>query len=97
MDSPCYLLYNVNKFYILKVLLMFILIVVMVFGMCFALFNYWFQRDKYKRLVREEIKKLNRFNSPGAWLTYTIVFFIGLLVIVSYYIYKLYVAIFQLS
>ncbi|MCR4435559.1 MAG: hypothetical protein QHH06_02645 [Clostridiales bacterium] len=72
---------------------MLLLALVMAIGTCFGIFNYWFQRDRYKRMTKEQISRLNKWNSPAAWMVYTILFFTGTLVIVSYYIYKLYTAI----
>lgn len=75
---------------------MLVTVVILIFGLCISIFNYWFQNDRYKRMTEEEIKRFSRFNSPNAWLLYTMIFFVGTLGIISYYIYNLYVAIMKL-
>lgn len=76
---------------------MVVFILVMVFGLCFSLFNYLFLRDKYKRMTDEEIKSKSFLNSPTAWLLYTIIFFLGIVAIITYYILKLMQEIMKLS
>ena len=71
---------------------MIVLIVLLVVGMCFSIFNYWFQNDKYKRLSKEEIQKLSRVNSPTAWLVYSIVSILGTFFLIGYLIYNFFVA-----
>lgn len=88
-----------NNFLIrnVEVEMLIFVILLLVIAMCFSLFNYWFQKDKYKRLAKEEIKKLNPLNSPSYWLAYFIVTFVATLSIITYYIYKLYMQILKLS
>ena len=76
---------------------MLVLALVLLFAMCFSIYNYWFQKEKYKRLFEHEIKKLNRFNSPGAWLLYSILMFLSLLGVLCYVILKYYQAVMNLG
>lgn len=76
---------------------MLIFVLLCVFGLCFSIFNLWFQQDRYKRVDKEELQRLNWFNSPPAWLLYTGVFFIALLGILSFYIFRLMTAITELN
>ncbi|MCX7709596.1 MAG: hypothetical protein N2484_07065 [Clostridia bacterium] len=71
--------------------------VLLIIAMCFCIFNYWFQKEKYKRLTAVEIKKLNKLNSPAAWMTYFLLSFLFTVILISYYIYNLYIAIFKLG
>ncbi len=64
-----------------------------VFGMCFCIFNYWFQKEKYNRMTREQRAKQKRLSSPGIWLLLSILLFVALLAIVSFYIYRYYQAV----
>lgn len=68
---------------------MLILTLIAVFGLCLGAFNYFFQRDRYNRMTKQESEKLNPMNSPGAWLTYSILFFLVLLSVIGYYTYEL--------
>lgn len=67
------------------------------FGLCFCIFNYWFQKEKYSRMVREELETRGKQESPRIWLILSIILFIALLGIVSYYIYQLALAVRQLQ
>ncbi len=54
---------------------MVIVIILLVFGLCVSLYNYWFQSERCKRLLKQQTSQINIFNSPKAWLTYFFVFF----------------------
>lgn len=73
------------------------LLLLSLFGMCFCIYNWWFQSEKYKRYSNEEKKKLNPFNSPAAWGIYTTVFILHILITSGYYIYKLVSGIMEMS
>ncbi len=62
-----------------------------VFALCFCIFNYWFQKEKYNRLPKAELEKQNKMNSPGVWLAASVILFLALLGIMSYYIYNYYI------
>lgn len=49
--------------------------IVAILGVCFFIttVNCYFQKSKYKYLTKESRKKLNIFNSPTAWMSYSIV------------------------
>lgn len=74
-----------------------ILVMLMIVGMCFCIYNWWYQREKYKRLMDDEKKKLSPFNSPFAWACYSVVFLLIILVIVSYYVQRLMISIMELK
>lgn len=76
---------------------MIVLIIFLVVAMCFSLFNYWFQNDKYERLMKEEIKRLNWFNSPSAWLIYSIIFILATFFLIGYLIYNFMLAAMKMS
>lgn len=64
-----------------------------VFGMCFCIFNYWFQKEKYNRMTGEQRARQKGLSSHVTWLLLSILLFIALLVIISFYIYRYYQAI----
>lgn len=64
-----------------------------VFGMCFCIFNYWFQKERYNRMTRNQLAQQRKAASPTTWLVLSIVMFVALLVIISFYIYKYYQAV----
>lgn len=76
---------------------MLVIIIVMVMGTCFCVFNYWFQKGRYNRMTREEIGRMNKMNSPAVWLVLMLLFILGTLVTIAYNVYKLYEAIFRLG
>jgi hypothetical protein len=71
---------------------MVVLIILLMVAMCFSLFNYWFQNDKYKRLSKEEKSKLKLMNSPIAWLIYSIVSILATFFLIGYLVYNFFVA-----
>ncbi|MCX8130207.1 MAG: hypothetical protein N3I35_08925 [Clostridia bacterium] len=73
------------------------LLLILVIGLCFCIYNHWFQKEKYKRLMDEEIMKQNKFSSPTAWLFYTLIFLAGIFIFFGYYVYDLFIEIFKLS
>ena len=66
-----------------------VLFLSLLFIMCFSIYNWWFQREKYKRLLDQEKEGLNPFNSPMAWGTYSIISLIIILGIITYIIFDL--------
>ena len=74
-----------------------LIFVALIFVMCFCLFNYWFQKEKYRRMSNEEIKRLSSFNSPSAWIAYFIVSFFTTLALICYFVYKMYIEIFKMG
>lgn len=58
----------------------------LLFIMCFSIYNWWFQRDKYRRLLEHEKKGLNPLNSPIAWGIYSMISLVAILVIIMYLI-----------
>jgi uncharacterized membrane protein len=76
---------------------MVVLMILLMVAMCFSLFNYWFQNDKYKRLSKEEKSKLNWINSPTAWLIYSILSILGTFFLIGYLIYNFFVAAFKMG
>lgn len=72
-------------------------IILLVIAMCFCIFNYWFQKEKYNRMTTEEIDRLSKFNSPAAWIVYTLISVAATLIIISYYVYNLYLAILEMQ
>lgn len=75
---------------------MLILVILLVFALCFSVFNYWFQKEKYKTMTENEKRVRSIFNSPSAWLTYTIICILIILGIISYYAYQLMSAVMKL-
>lgn len=61
-----------------------IILLVLLFIMCFSIYNWWFQREKCKRLMDNEKKGLSPFNSPFAWGIYSVVSLLAILGIVTY-------------
>lgn len=76
---------------------MIVLILALVFGLCLCIFNYWFQKDKYKRMTDEELKGKSPANSPGAWLLYAVLLFLALVGTITYNIYVLIMKIMELG
>ncbi len=76
--------------------LLFILLILL-FIMCFSIYNWWFQREKYKRLMEHEKKGLNPFNSPIAWSIYSVVSLLAILSIITYILYVLFKEIKELN
>lgn len=74
-----------------------LIIIILVIGMCFSIFNYWFQKEKYRRMSKDEIKKQNFFNAPWIWLFASIIMFLCMAGYICYFVYKMYDSIFKLS
>lgn len=64
------------------------IMLLLLFAMCFSIYNWWFQHEKYKRLMDNEKKKLSVFNSPIAWGLYSIMFLLTILGITVYLVYN---------
>lgn len=58
----------------------------LLFMMCFSLYNWWYQREKYKRLLEQQKKGLNPLNSPAAWAIYSVVSLLAILGVIAYLI-----------
>lgn len=58
----------------------------LLFIMCFSIYNWWYQREKYKRLLEQQKKGLNPLNSPLAWAVYSFVSLAAILGIIAYLI-----------
>lgn len=58
-----------------------------ILGACFCIYNWWFQHEKFKRLLEDQKKKIGKFNTPFAWGCYSIVFILALLAIITYFIF----------
>jgi len=52
-------------------------------GSCFCIFNWWFQREKFKRMPEDRKKKVSVFNRPSAWICYSLVFILLLFFIIG--------------
>lgn len=76
---------------------MLIAVLAAVFGLCFCIFNWWFQKEKYNRMTRDELLRQNKLNAPHVWLSLSIFLFLLILGIISYCIYKYYIAIMKLQ
>ncbi len=66
-----------------------IIILVLVFLLCFCIYNSWFQREKSKSMFEHEKKSISPFNSYIAWAIYSVVIGISIFLIIGYQIYIL--------
>lgn len=66
-----------------------IITIALLFGLCFSLYNWWFQHEKYKRYLDHEKRTLSPWNSPFAWGCYTLIFFLTILGVILFFISEL--------
>lgn len=61
-------------------------IIVAILGVAFFIttVNFYFQKSKYKYLIKAQKQQLNVFNSPSAWMTYSIIIATAIGIILCY-------------
>ncbi len=66
-----------------------LIVLVLVMSLCYCIYNWWYQREKFKRMLDHEKKKISPFNSHNAWAIYSIVIGLAIFLIIGYQIYVL--------
>lgn len=66
-----------------------LIMLVLIFLLCFSIYNSWFQKEKMKRMFDHEIKKISPFNSYKAWAIYAVVIALAIFSVMGYEIYVL--------
>ncbi len=66
-----------------------LIILVLVFLLCFCIYNSWFQKEKSKSMFEHEKQNISPFNSYKAWLIYSVVIALVIFLIIGYEIYML--------
>lgn len=74
-----------------------LIVVILIFVMCFCLYNWWFQREKYKTLMDSQKEKLNPLNSPTAWGIYSALSILATFSLIMYYSYKMILSIMNMN
>lgn len=70
-----------------------LIIFILVISLCFCIYNSWFQHEKNKRMFEHEKKNVSIFNNYIAWAVYSLLVFLAIIIIISYEIYRLFIAI----
>lgn len=68
-------------------LILIVLVLVMLF--CFCIYNWWYQREKFKRMLEHEKKKISPLNSHTAWAIYSVAICLAIFLVIGYEIYVL--------
>lgn len=66
-----------------------LIIMGLTFLLCFTIYQWWFQSSRFKQMAERDRDKVQALNRPLAWVIYSLVLFIAIIGIISFYIMQL--------
>lgn len=64
-------------------------IIILVFLLCFFIYQWWFQNSRFRNMPDLERAKIKPYNRPIAWAIYSVIVFILLVTLIGYQIFIL--------
>jgi len=73
------------------------MILILVFLLCFTIYQWWFQSTRFKQMSEKDQDKIDFYNKPLSWMTYSLVLFVLVLGLIGYNIMRLIEAVMNLE
>lgn len=74
-----------------------IIILGLVFLLCFTIYQWWFQGSRFKQMSDRDQERVGIYNKPIAWMLYSISIFLMVIVLIGYNIMRLMESIMKLD
>lgn len=65
------------------------ILLLLVFLMCFTIYQWWFQGSRFKQMSDRDQAKIKVYNKPMAWMIYSLTLFIMVIILIGFNILKL--------